>query len=85
MREQHRQPSLLHTDKLAILILLGQCIEVDDARHCGGHEPRQTQHSVDEVEDSVQHEIVVVCLTVLQLVVLVVDEMPRDTVVQVAQ
>jgi hypothetical protein len=58
---------------------------MDEAGHGCCDDPWQSQQSVDTVADSVEKEVIVVGLAVLQLVTLVVDKMPGNTVVQVAQ
>ena len=72
-------------DEVAVFILFSKCVQVDDT-NCGGDEPRQAQHTTDKVEDAIQHNIVVIRLSVLKLVVaFVVDKMPSDTIVKVEQ
>ena len=83
MSEEVRQASLLDADELSVLVLLRKIIQVDDARHGGCHEPRESQQAVDAVENTIQKQIPAVGLSVLQLVAGAQDEMPRDAVVQV--
>ncbi len=55
---------------------------MNDARDCCRHQPRQTEHSVHAVEEAAQTQVIVVRLAVLELVTLVRNEVPSDTVVQ---
>ena len=80
--EKHGQTSFLDFEELAVLVLLGETVEVDDAGHSGGDEPWETKHSVDEIEAATQKKIVVVGFSVLQLVALVVDQMPSDSIIE---
>jgi hypothetical protein len=83
MRKEHGQARFLHLDDRAIFgVAIGQAIEMDHAGHGGGHQPGQTQHSVDQVEKAAQAQVVVVRFAVLDLVTLAHDEMPCDAVVQ---
>ena len=78
------QTGLLDFDELAVLVLLGDTIGVVDAAgHSGGNGPWETKHSVDEVEATTQKKIVVVGISVLQLVALVVDQMPSSSIIEV--
>mmetsp|Transcript_3591 Transcript_3591/g.9529 ORF Transcript_3591/g.9529 Transcript_3591/m.9529 type:complete len:283 (-) Transcript_3591:1091-1939(-) len=83
--EEHGEAGLLYLEEVAVTVLVGQGIQVDDAWNGGGHQPWQSQQAVDEVEESIETQIVVVRFSVLQVVALVVDEMPRDAVVEVAK
>ena len=82
MGKEEGQASLLDRCDLAVTVLLGECVEVDDARHRCGNQPRKSKHSVDQVENSIQAEIVVVCLAVLQVIVGVIDQVPGDAIIK---
>ena len=83
--KEHGQASLLDRDESAILILVSQSIQMDNTGDSGSDQPGKTQDSIDAVEESVEHEIVVVGFSVLQLVTLVVDQVPGDTVIKEAK
>ena len=75
-----RQTGLLDRDKFAILVFFGEGMQVDDAGDSSSNQPRQSQDTVDAVEDTNKDEIIVVSLSVLELVALVVYQVPCDTV-----
>ena len=75
----------MNTDDIAVLVLFGQVVQVDDARNSRSDQPRKTEETVDQVECTVQEKIPVVRIAVLQLVSGVVYQMPRDTVVEVKE
>ena len=81
MTEEHSQAGLLNAQKVALLVLVSQSIQMDNAWHSGGHQPRKTQETVDAVEQSIEAQVVVVCFSMGQFVVLVGDQMPSNTVV----
>ena len=91
LKNQQRQPNhcvgnkqsqsrFLHINDVAVLILVGKTVEMDNARNRGCHQPRKSETTIDKVEQTIQAKIVVVSLSVLQLVVLVVNQVPGDTV-----
>jgi len=83
--EEHGQSCFLDADDVAVAIFVGKGAQVDHAWNSCGNQPRKSQQSIDAVENTVEEKIVVVGFTVAQLVVLVVDQVPSDTVIQVAQ
>mmetsp|Transcript_27088 Transcript_27088/g.62976 ORF Transcript_27088/g.62976 Transcript_27088/m.62976 type:complete len:249 (-) Transcript_27088:914-1660(-) len=82
MREEHCEARFLHMSDLAVTVLLGEGIQVDDAGNSGRNQPRKTKHTIDHVENSTQQKIVVVRLSMLEVVRLVVHKMPCDSVVK---
>mmetsp|Transcript_13254 Transcript_13254/g.32356 ORF Transcript_13254/g.32356 Transcript_13254/m.32356 type:complete len:117 (+) Transcript_13254:789-1139(+) len=66
-------------------VRLGETLQVDDAWNGRGDQPWESQHTIDQVEAARKQKIVVVRLSVLELVRLVVDKMPCDSIVQVAE
>ena len=85
MREEKGQSSFLHRDEVSILVLVSQSVQVNNTGDGSSDQPGKTQDSIDTVEETTQHKIVVVSFSVLQLVGLVVDQVPSDTVVQEAK
>ena len=85
MGEEHCKTSLLHTDEVAMTVLVSQGVQVDDARNSSSNQPRESQQAVDAVEKSIEAKIIVVGFSMGQLVVLVIDQMPSDSIVQVAE
>ena len=83
--KEKSQTSFLHINNVAILVLVGQTVEMDNARNRGGDQPWKTKDTIDKVKHSVQAQIIVVRFPMLELVVGVVDQMPCDTVVKEAK
>ena len=83
--KEQGQTSFLHINNFAILVLVGQTVEMDDTRNSGGDQPGKTKDTIDKVEESIQAKIVVVGFTVLEFVVRMVDQVPCDTVIEEAK
>lgn len=79
------QACLLYLDDVAILVSVGQVIQVNDARDGGSHEPRETQETVDQIAKAIAQEVPIVGVSVLQVVTGVVDQMPCDSVIKVEE
>ena len=78
-----RQTRLLDLDEVSILVLVGERAEMDHAGDSGGDQPWETHQTIDQVEESTETEIVVICFTVLEFVTLVSNEMPGDSIIEV--
>jgi hypothetical protein len=85
MGKEMSQASFLNFKNVAILVLGGESTQMDDARDSRGHEPGETERTVDSLEDSRKDKVVVVSSSMFQATTGVVDQMPRDTVIKVNQ
>mmetsp|Transcript_14681 Transcript_14681/g.34111 ORF Transcript_14681/g.34111 Transcript_14681/m.34111 type:complete len:307 (-) Transcript_14681:289-1209(-) len=85
VRQQPRQPGLLEARGDALLRPLRHRRDVHDAGDRRGDEPRQTEDRVDGDHDSGHERVVVVRVPVRDPVGRVVDDVPRDAVVEEAQ
>ena len=83
--DEHSQAGFLDTDEFSLGILFSQGVQVNDARNSGSNQPRKPQKSIDAVEESIQDKIVVVGFSMFKLVVLVVNQVPSDSIIKVAQ
>ena len=81
MRKEASQASFLHVNKLSILVFLGEGVQVDDARNGSADQPGEAEQSIHAVENTKETQIVVVRFTVLQVVTLVVHQVPGNSVV----
>mmetsp|Transcript_15306 Transcript_15306/g.19146 ORF Transcript_15306/g.19146 Transcript_15306/m.19146 type:complete len:210 (-) Transcript_15306:867-1496(-) len=82
MNSQMRQPRFLHRQNLATLILFRHGMDVIQRPDSGGNKPWQPQNRVHGNHDPNDNCIVVVRISMRQLVCGMVDQVPRDTVVQ---
>ena len=82
---QHGQTGLLDTQNVTILVSFSKSIQVNDTRDSRGNKPWKAKESIDDLEGSIDHKIIVVCFTMFQLVVLVADQVPCDTIIKVNQ
>jgi hypothetical protein len=85
MTDQVCETGFLYLDDLSGGILVGQVVQVDNAGNSGGNQPRKSEQTVDHVGKSIQQEVPVVRVSVLQVVAGVVDQVPRDTVIEVKE
>ena len=83
MAEEHGQSSFLQLEDGSCTIFVSKGVNMDDARNSCCNQPRKTHQSIDTIEDSTQAKVIVVCFTMFQLVVLVADQVPCDTIVKV--
>ena len=74
MREEVREAGFLYMDDFATAVLLAQVVHVDNAGHRGSDEPRKSKQTIDHVGKTVQEQVPVVGITVLQVVARVVDQ-----------
>lgn len=65
VREEHGQAGFLDRLEVSVTVLLGKGVQVDNAWDGGGNQPGKTQETVDKVEDTTQHQVVVVGFSVL--------------------
>mmetsp|Transcript_81 Transcript_81/g.175 ORF Transcript_81/g.175 Transcript_81/m.175 type:complete len:307 (-) Transcript_81:492-1412(-) len=85
MGDQVCQAGFLNLHDLSRRVLIGQVIQVNNARHSGGNQPRQTEQSIHHVGETVQQEIPVVRVSMLEIVTGVVDQVPCDAVIKVKE
>ena len=85
MREEHGQSSFLDTQEVAMSILISQSIQMDNAWNCSGNQPWKTHKSIDAVEKTVDAKVIIVGFSMGKLVVLMVDQVPCDAIVKVAE
>jgi hypothetical protein len=81
--KEHGQACLLNFKEIAMSILLSKGVQVDNAWNSGGNQPRKTQKAIDHVEKSNKDNVIVVGFPMFKLVVLVVDQMPGDSIIKV--
>ena len=85
VREEHGKAGLLHTDEVTMAVLVSQRVQVNDAWDGSSNQPGKSHQSIDAVEKTIEAEIIVVGFSMGQLVVLVVDQVPGDSIVKVAK
>jgi len=83
VRKKVGQARLLDANDVAVLVLVGQVVQMNNAGNRRRHKPRKSKKTVDHITETVQEEIPVVRFAVLKVVVGVVDQVPRDAVVKV--